>query len=288
MMRTRILGVLVLLVSIVAPGCGSDEPGFLLERDAMVSGAEKLAAASVPVGVATYTPDGIDRTRVGTIAYRKDASLDLYYPPDFVLDAPLPTVVVVNGFSTVDETLLIRPDGAIETLPAVDFRRSDSFISLANTLAASGMLAVVYGTTDDPPGDLDDAMDWLLDNADGLLIDRDHVALWMFSAHTLVGLRGAMDRDRDWAKHLAGAVVFYGWMPVDEFRTDLPVLAVKALRDDVFFVESMDDYVARAAVAGAPVEYHEVDGPHSFDFDPDSTAVSDPMVERALAFIREA
>jgi hypothetical protein len=260
----------------------------MLDLDEMVSGRDKLATATVRLGVAAYSPPGTGDTRVARAEYRDEAVVDLYFPPDFTFAATLPAVVVVNGFATIGATELVRPDGGIEILPTVDLQAADAFISLANAIAASGLIAVVYGTADDPPRDLDDVMTWLLDNAGGLGIDTDHLALWMFSAHTLVGLRAAMDDDRRWARNLSNAVVFYGWMPLDTFRTDLPVLAVKALRDLPMFTESMDDFILAATEAGASIEYHEVDAPHSFDFDPGFAAAADPVVERALEFIRDA
>ena len=288
MKRARTPAALIAALVFATSACSSATTDFMLDVDEMVSGRDKLATATVQLGVATHSPPGTGDTRVARAGYRDEAVVDLYFPPDFTFAAALPTVVVVNGFAAVGATELVRPDGGIETLPAVDMQAADAFISLANAIAASGLIAVVYGTTDDPTRDLDDVMAWLLDNAGELRIDTDHLALWMFSAHTLVGLRAAMDDGRRWARSLSSVVVFYGWMPLDTLRPDLPVLAVKALGDLPMFTESMDDFMAAATEAGVSVEYLEVDAPHSFDFDPGFATAADPVVERALEFIRDS
>ena len=254
---------------------------------AMMSGADKLAMATESVGVATFAPTGIEATQVGRALYRNDVSLDVYYPPDYQFDQPLPTVVFVNAFSTTAPTVLIDPEGAImDDLPTVDFQNADSFISLGNMVAASGMIAVVYGTGNDPRRDLSDAMTWLLDNTASLGIDPDHLSLWMFSAHTLIGLRSVMDPNEVWAESLECAVVYYGWMPHDDIRTDLPVHVVKALEDDAFFIYSIDAFMAEADKAGAPVDYYEVQGPHAFDLEPEYADVTSTAFRKTLRFLK--
>lgn len=232
----------------------------------LVSGEHKTATASERDDPITYNHPGADDTQVGRVRYRDDATLDLYYPPGYRFDELLPAVVFANAWSTTEETILIQPDGEPmdESLGTADFQNSDSFISMGNLVSAAGLIGIVHGTTDDPAVDLDEAMTWVMANAEALGVDASRTAAWMWSAHTLTGLRIVMEKG-PWQDALDAVIVYYGWMPLDTLRADLPIHMVKALEDLPFFIESQDAFMDAAAEVAAPIDDVEVQGPHNFD-----------------------
>jgi dienelactone hydrolase len=138
---------------------------------------------------------------------------------------------------------------------------------MGNAVAASGMIGVVYGTRDDPYQDLDDAMNWLTATAADLGIDQAKIAAWMWSAHTLTGLRVIMD-EGDRQDDLSAAVVYYGWLPYEDIRAGgPPIQLVRATEDLDSFLESQDRFLTLAAELGVLVEVEEVQGPHSFNIE---------------------
>lgn len=254
--------------------------------EVLVSGAERLRLVTERDEPIVYAPPGAGETRVGRVAYRDGVTLDVYYPPAYEFDERLPAVVFINAFSTTSDTLLTRPDGMpVEPLPSFDFQNSDSYTGMGTLVAASGMIGIVYGTGDDPARDVSDAMEWTMANAGELGVDPQHVAVWMWSAHTLTGLRAVMDDSGLWQQDLDCAVVYNGWMPVDRVRADLPVQVVKALGDEQFFIDSIDAFMLEAESVGAPVDYFEVDGPHGFYAKPGFEAIAEVTFQRTLEFL---
>lgn len=236
----------------------------------MVSGEEKTATALYQDNTTTYRPQGTGQTQVGRVRYRNDATLDIYSPPSWAFDQPLPAVVFINAWSTTQDTVLFFPDGTPmdEGLGADDYQNSNSYMSMANAIAASGLIGVVFGTRDDPYGDLEDAMGWLTSNASGLGIDENKIAARTWSAHTLTGLRVIMN-EGDWQDDLAAAVVYYGWMPYEDVRGDgPPIQLVRAVEDRDFFLESQDQFLTVAADMGLLVDVEEIPGPRSLDVEP--------------------
>jgi len=59
-------------------------------QDVLVTGAAKPDSAAEHDDVATYAPTGVGDTQVGRVAYRADVTLDVYYPPAYRFDTPLP------------------------------------------------------------------------------------------------------------------------------------------------------------------------------------------------------
>jgi hypothetical protein len=240
-------------------------------RNVLVSGEEKAATVVYRDDPTTYQPPETGVTKVGRVRYRDDpATLDIYYPPSYTFDERLPAVVFINAWSTTQDTVLLFPNGTPmdEGLGTDDYQNSNSYISMGNAVAASGMIGVVYGTKDDPYQDLDDAMNWLTANAADLGIDQTKIAAWMWSAHTLTGLRVIME-EGDWQDDLAATVIYYGWMPYVDIRGDgPPIQLVRAMEDLDFFLESQDQFLAVAADVGLLVEVEEIQGPHSFNIEP--------------------
>jgi hypothetical protein len=254
--------------------------------EVLVVGADRLRLVTERDDPILYAPAAVRATQVGRVAYRDDVTLDVYYPPGHDFDEPRPAVVFVNAFSTTADTLLTRPDGIpVEPLPSVDFQNSDSYAGMGTLVAASGIIGIVYGTGDDPARDLSDAMEWTIANAAELGIDPEHIGAWMWSAHTLTGLRAVMDESGSWQQDLDCAVVYYGWMPADHVRPDLPIQVVKALGDEQFFIGSIDAFMIEAESVGAPVDYLEVEGPHAFDRAPGYSAIAEETFQRTLAFL---
>lgn len=261
-------------------------------QELLVSGETKAATAIRPIeedeSVTYLLPGAID-THVGRVRYRSDVTLDLYFPPSYTFEEALPAVVFANGWSSTQNTVMIDENGQPmdEGFGTLDWQNSHSFTSMGNLVAASGLIGVVYGTVDDPYRDLDDVVKWLTSNATELGIDPSRTAVWMWSAHALTGLRVVMGEGNR-QDNLAGAVVYYGWMPSDRVRDDLPVQVIRASEDLPFFIDSQARFFTEAEALGAPVEYAEIQGPHSFDREPGYEAATIETIDSTLRFLNEA
>lgn len=111
-------------------------------------------------------------------------------------------------------------------------------------------------------------MHWLTAKAADLGIVQAKIAAWMWSAHTLTGLRVIMG-EGDWQDDLAAAVVYYGWVPYEDIRGNgPPVQLVRAMEDLDDFLESQDQFLTVASDVGVLVEVVEIPGPHSFNVTP--------------------
>ena len=210
------------------------------------------------------------------IPYKKaDASelrLDLYYPPDFREGARRPAVVFINGVGD-------RPDSRLKEWPV--------YASWGRLVAASGWIAVTFdarGPYTSSGPDIQDVFRFLRSDGARLGIQTDRLAAWVCSGNVPSGLAVLME-DSD--PGLRAAVVYYGASDGAKMRTDLPVLFVRAGRDNPRLLGAIDRLLARASAAGAP--WTVVSAPdlhHAFDV-LDETAESRRIVRETLEFFRE-
>lgn len=167
-----------------------------------------------------------------------------------------------------------------------DYSKWPGYISWAKYVAAGGVTAVLYQSTNTRPlSDFDTLIEALRAKAGALRIDPDRIAIWGSSANVKVALPVAMDAQRT---YLCAAVIYYGAAPVDAIRADLPLLYVRSGLDDPSINESIDRLIARSLAANAPwVIENNAAGLHGFDIYND-TEISRRIILRTIAFIRDA
>jgi acetyl esterase/lipase len=221
-------------------------------------------------------------------------NMDIYYPPDMKNGESLPAVVIALGYA----------NGVFET----KLKDWEFYVSWGKLIAASGMIAVNYETTQ-PSRDIEDLMSHLRGNAAALKIDADRIGIWACSANALTALT-VLSGDR--REFLRCAVLFYGLMltPDQKYRdavtaltkqvafsvqgidkikfihSGLPMFIVRAGQDMDIFNQAIDHFVSAALAANAPlilVNYAE--GMHGFDLANDSDQSRD-IIQQSLAFLK--
>jgi acetyl esterase/lipase len=223
-------------------------------------------------------------------------TMDLYYPPQGQASERSPAVIIVAGYS-----------GALEPRP-VDRAYKDLgwTVSMAQLIAVSGMVAIVY-TNRDPVGDLHALLADLREHAASLLVDDTRVGVLAVSGNVPTALAAVT---RDMSRPPACAVFGYGYMldldgatdvaeaaarwrfanpcagrTLSDLRPDVPLLVARAGKDQFAGLNaSIDAFVSHAMAANLPLTViNHPDGPHAFDLFDDSPA-SRAIVRAWLGF----
>jgi dienelactone hydrolase len=235
-------------------------------------------------------PDG--KYKTGT---DRDLHMDLYYPPGLAQETKPPVVVFVFGYS----------DAAATKLTGVPLKDMGAYTSWARLVASSGMVGVTY-ETDQPEADLSDLISHLQSHADDLGIDASRIGLWSCSGNSPLALSHLM---QDAGPEVKTSVFYYGLMPtpdryqeaqidslaqqlgfipsdLDEIRTDVPLLIVRAGQDNLRQVNaSMDHFAGRALEANVPLTViNNSGGQHGFDI-LDDTPTTQRIIRQTLDFL---
>ena len=292
--------------------------GFLLARkaepaQARIAGKDQAAGDAIarPAAVSfanalAYTAPGMSDVIVhqGEV-YRQTGStrltIDLYTPPGTEPKGRRPVVIFVFGY----------PDPVAEKLPGVKSKLKDfgQYVSWARLVAAAGLIGVTYETLT-PDSDLQAVVAHLERQADTWNLDPARMALWSCSANAPTAMTYAM---QERSVPLKAAVFYYGFMPtpddllheetssvctprgcyipprgaVPRLRSDLPLLVVRAGRDEVPFVNaSIDHFMDVARSARVPLTFVDfAEGVHGFDFTKEKTAESAEIIVQTLGFL---
>lgn len=239
-----------------------------------------------------YHPAALDAVRVRRdLTYQSTCGanllMDVYYPPD--VRGPVPVVVIPLGY----------PD------PDAGVRRYGPFTSWAGLIAASGMAAVLYGSTA-PADDVHALLRHVRERADSLELAIDRIGIFAGSGNVAVALSALMrDRqltcaallcgytmDLDGSSSVADASREAGFVDAcagrspDDLPDDVPMLFVRAGRDRFAGLnEALDTVVVRALARNLPIALiNHATGDHGFDLDEDSDT-SRGIVRQILTFL---
>ena len=227
------------------------------------------------------------------IAYTtpRDAELtmDVYSPPGRSASGPTPVVVLVPGFP-----------GAV--------KRIGSFVSWAELMAASGLVAITCATRE-PVADMEAVLAYVREHAASLGVDGERMGIWACSGHVpnALSLLAHPDRgylkcaalcygfmlDFDGSTAVADAARMFGFSNPCSNRTfedlpeDVPLLVARAGRDEFRGLNTaLDAFLARAVRDNRPVTFvNHATGPHAFDVADDSPATRD-VIRQVLAFMK--
>ena len=255
---------------------------------------QKPAASDLLARRVLYNLPGMDAVRVRrdvayTLAADVELTMDVYYPPGRNASDRTPAVVLVSGFP-----------GAV--------KRIGSFVSWAELMAASGLVAITCATKE-PLTDMQAVLGYVREHAASLGVDGDRMGLWACSGHVPNALsmlarpeRGylkcaafcygfMLDLDRSTA--VADAAKQYGFANPGSSRTfedlprDTPLFMVRAGRDEFPGLNSaLDAFLAQAVRDNRPVTFvNHATGPHAFDIVDDSPATRD-VIGQILAFMK--
>jgi hypothetical protein len=249
-----------------------------------------------------YSLPDMGKVKVQNVVYRSVGDtplmMDIYHPPNTEADACLPVVVFIMGYA----------DSAARRLVGSPLKDTPQITSWGRLTAASGLVAVTYQTQQ--PDDVNVLAKYIRENGAFLNMDSDRIGIWSCSANCPTAVSFAMQDDR---RYLRFAVFYYGLMltPDDRFREeinslctprgcyaaelkrvrqlrkDLPLLIVRAGRDEVPLVnESIDHFVGMATASDVPIAVVDYqDGAHAFDVQQKNERSSE-IIEQTLPFFR--
>lgn len=241
-----------------------------------------------------YNLPGMDAVEVRRdVAYttpaNAESTMDVYSPPDRTASERTPAVVLVPGFP-----------GAV--------KRIGSFVSWAELMAASGLVAITCATKD-PVADTEAVLVYVREHAAPLGVDPGRIGLWACSGHVPNALsllahpeRGYLKcaalcygymLDLDGSTAVADASRQYGFANPCSNRTfedlprDTPLFLARAGRDESPGLNAaLDAFLAAALRDNRPVTFvNHATGPHAFDVMDDSPATRD-VVRQVLAFLK--
>jgi hypothetical protein len=226
---------------------------------------------------------------------RTGVAIDLYQPPTRQ-SAQTAAVVLVSGL----------PDAGARRFLGCAINEMAAFSTWASAIAASGLTAVTYTTTDDPASDLQAVFTHLESEGPTLGIDGARCGLWACSSHVANALGLLLTRP----DAIRCAVLLYGFMldldgshavadaqrtlafanPARGRRVDelprTPLLVARAGRDTFAAANtSIDGFVRHALAHNLPLTFvNHPTGPHAFDLDDDSPTTH-LIVKQILAFL---
>ena len=248
-----------------------------------------------------YTLPGMDDVTIRRqVEYRRtgDSALtaDFYYPPGSGSGAPLPAVVFVVGF----------PDPGARRVIGCTANEMGSYISWAQLVAASGLVAVTY--VNQEPADVHAVFDYVRLNAAALGVDAGRIGVWSCSGSGPMGLSVLMQDgpqaprcgvllypytlDLDEPGGTAAAAKQWGFTDacagktLDDFPRDRPLFIARAGQDQMpALTETLDRFAGVALARNLPITIvNHAGGPHAFDLFDDSDTTRN-VVEQILAFL---
>lgn len=224
----------------------------------------------------------------------KPLTLDLYFPKDHA-GALRPAVVTVLGYA----------DAAGPTPFGCQFREMGMYVSWAQLFAASGMVGVLYESSN-PAKDAGRVLEFLSRDGESLGIDPKRIGVWSVSGNVPVALSVLMDAnvrcgalaygftlDLDGSSDVAKAATqFYFANPVagrtvEDLPKDTALFLARAGQEQFAGLnDSMDRFVSAALRCNLPITVmNHPTGPHGFDYADDS-ARSKEIIAAILAFLR--
>jgi acetyl esterase/lipase len=185
------------------------------------------------------------------------------------------------------------------------FKDMGSYISWAQLVAASGMIAVTY-TNEDVEADAAAVFGFVRDRSNDLRIDPDRVGIWSCSGHGPSALALLMTTtprcaallypytlDAEGSAAVATAAAQFRFVNasagkrITDLPRDVPIFLARAGQDRMPGLnESLDRFVAGALAANLPVSIvNHPAGPHAFDLHDDSR-ITQGIVRQTLEFLK--
>lgn len=227
----------------------------------------------------------------------KDLKLDLYLPPNMDKNKVLPLVILISGY----------PDTVVQKYYGVNQKDLGLFISWAELIAASGIIAVTYETRRSH-FDTDTLIKYLHKNADTYHIDLNHMGIFGCSANTLTALSIMQEStykikcaifyygilltpDQKYFNRIDSSAIKMGyyWTDLREISNipkEMPLFIVRAGKDRFQIVKKTTDYFVNESInSNIPltfINYHE--GQHDFDV-LDDTPTSREIIKQTINFM---
>jgi len=249
-----------------------------------------------------YELPGIDAVRIRrNVPYSTTEAdtlkMDIYCPPESKNTSLQPAVIFVLGY----------PDRGLQGVFGCNAKEMGSYVSWAQLTAASGMIAITY--TNEKPSDVQSLLEYVIQNAESLRVDKQRIGLWACSGNVPMALGLLMEKSPNCIKC---AALCYGFMldaqgstvvadaskqwgfanpcedqSVEDLPGNKPLLIARAGKDQMPRLnETIDGFIARALAVNLPLTFvNHPEGPHAFDLMDDSE-VSRQIIRQILEFLR--
>jgi hypothetical protein len=268
-------------------------------KDAMDQPAQPQNPATKRI---VFAMPGMEKVTVRHVEYRSTPAgpltMDIYYPPDLQLDNRAPAVLFVTGYA----------DQGARKVFGRSLKDMGSYVSWAQLMAASGLVAITYDNQE-PSSDLHSVIEHIHGNAAALAIAEDRLGIWASSGNVPNAFSLLMDDSRwrvrcaalcygftldvDGFDDVARAAGEWGFAnpcagkSVDDLRRDLPLLIVRAGRDEIPRLnQALDRILPKAFGCNLPLTIVNLpEAPHAFDVI-DDNELSREVIRQIIAFMR--
>jgi len=182
-------------------------------------------------------------TLVATYAYKEGQRVDIYWPPDFKFDRPLPLVLIVVGL----------PDARVRSLNGASAPEAAYYVSWSAAAATTGAAAAVM-TVGYAAGDFPELIKFLQKQKKFLHIDPSRLFLFASSSNwapvaSLTAKGGLLDGS------VKGLSLYYAGLtdmtPLP--NAGFPVEVVIAGKDDATDLKRMESYIKKMEANGSVV-----------------------------------
>lgn len=237
-------------------------------------------------GIVYYSEEGIN------------LKFDLYSPTNSEKAIKLPVVILINGY----------PDDTIKNWYGVSQKDLGLFISWAELIASSGLIAVKY-ESQKSSHETDSLIKYLIKNANSYNIDLNRIAIFGCSANTLTQLSLMQE-----ASYKFKCAIFYYpmlltpdkkfftninsdaketgyyWADLKEIKKiphEIPLLIVKAGKDKFpIVIETTDYFISEINKSNIPFTFiNYAEGQHDFDV-LDDTPASRNIIKQTISFLQ--
>ncbi|SKC81966.1 alpha/beta hydrolase [Maledivibacter halophilus] len=230
--------------------------------------------------------------------------MDIYMPLEFDNNLKYPAVILVHG------------DGPAEILENI--KDSGQYVSLGQLIAASGLIAVTFNHRSsyrltrmrDVGDDIEDAIEYVKENAERLNINKDMVGLWALSAGVPYGVSVVLKNRQLNIKCL---VSYYGYLDLqhrkEEFSEDITYEKLKEFSPLAYLINVKNEFpslfIARAGLDHPVINrsidnfiykllelnidfdlYNHSNGEHGFDIYNDSIRTCE-IIKLTIEFLRK-
>jgi tetratricopeptide (TPR) repeat protein len=182
--------------------------------------------------------------------------------------------------------VLLFFNGVGQKLGSGLFRDHPQYAGWGRAATTVGLVGVVMESDQsDSRKSFDSLLAYLRQHADELGVDPEQMIVWSCSANAKVGTAIVTDPQ---LTNVRGGIIYYGNGNVGSYRSDEPVLVVRAGLDSEGLNRGLDSIAAAAIKSNAPwsvVNYSG--GRHGFDIF-DDTPQTRSIIDQTLAFARLA
>ena len=183
------------------------------------------------------------------VKFSGDLAMNVYYPGSFKKGQRLPVVVFING---------------VGDRPGDHLKDWEIYKSWPTLMAANGYVSLCHDAKSESSGeDLKALFSYLTKNALELGIDEKKMGAWACSANVRTAVPYLMESAEP---GISCGVLYYGFGQSQTLRKDLPVLLVRAGKDNPQLNTGIDVMLRQVQTQGAPWSFlNAPNSHHAFD-----------------------